>query len=104
MFLSQLHVNVANEPGRKWLGYIYRLHQRLWMAFPDDERKSDDPFFVGAWSGPPPADPKPNRTGSGFLYRVERDGMPRILVQSAQRPNWEYAFQNAPYLVQPEPQ
>jgi CRISPR system Cascade subunit CasE len=104
MFLSRLHVNVANDPGRHWLGNLYHVHQRLWMAFPDAKRLDEDPFFLGAWDGPPIPDPKPKRTEAGFLFRIERDGCPRILVQSVQRPKWEYAFQNAPYLLSRGPE
>jgi CRISPR system Cascade subunit CasE len=108
MFLSLLHVNVGDDPdhprqGRQWLGDIYRVHQRLWMAFPDAQRRAEDPFFLGAWDGPALAEPKPKRREAGFLFRIERDGSPRILVQSAQRPDWEYAFQNAPHLLASEP-
>lgn len=99
MFLSLLHVNVANDAGRNWLGDVYRVHQRLWMAFPDNEGRAADPFFLGAWDGPALADPKPQRRAAGFLFRIERDGRARILVQSAERPDWKYAFQNAPYLL-----
>ena len=109
MFLSLLHVNVGNDPdrdqpGRRWLRDIYRVHQRLWMAFPDPKRREEDPFFLSAWDGPPIPEPKPTRRESGFLFRIERDGLPRILVQSAQQPYWDYAFQNAPYLLANEPQ
>lgn len=108
MFLSLLHVNVGNDPnrprpGRQWLRDIYRVHQRLWMAFPDAQRRAEDPFFLGAWDGPTMPEPKPKRREAGFLFRIERDGDPRILVQSAQRPDWEYAFQNAPHLLARDP-
>ena len=104
MFLSLLNVNVGSDPdrerpGRQWLRNVYHVHQRLWMAFPDAKRLADDPYFLGPWGGPPNQAPTPKRSDSGFLFRVERDGEPRILVQSAQKPNWEYAFQNAPYLL-----
>ncbi len=106
MFLSLLHVNVGDpdcdQPGRRWLRDVYRVHQRLWMAFPDAARRAEDPFFLGAWDGPGVPEPKPKRRVAGFLFRIERDGRPRILVQSVQRPDWEYAFQNAPYLLHQE--
>lgn len=104
MFLSLLPVNVRGEPGRRWLNDIYRVHQRLWMGFPDDVRLADDPFFLGPWDGPGIPEPKPKRREAGFLFRIERDGSPRILVQSVERPNWKYAFQNAPYLLSGESQ
>lgn len=108
MFLSLLHVNVGDDPdrpqpGRLWLRDIYRVHQRLWMAFPDAERRAEDPFFLGAWDGPAIPEPKPNRREAGFLFRIERNVIPRILVQSVQRPDWDYAFQNAPYLLASDP-
>jgi CRISPR system Cascade subunit CasE len=108
MFLSQLLVNTGDDPdrpqpGRQWLSNIYRVHQRLWMAFPDKKILADDPYFLGAWGGPLVTEPKPARDKAGFLFRIERDGKPRILVQSAQRPSWAYAFQNAPYLLADEP-
>lgn len=99
MYLSLLHVNVNHRPGRQWLGNLYRIHQRLWMAFPDQKQRIDDPFFLAPWNGLSLPEPKPPRSEFGFLFRVERDGPARILVQSAQQPDWEYAFQNAPYLL-----
>lgn len=103
MYLSLLHVNVGNRPGRQWLGNLYRIHQRLWMAFPDKESCQADPFFLETWDGPAIAEPKPKRKDAGFLFRVEHDGSPRILVQSTKPPNWEYAFQNAPHLLTSNP-
>lgn len=107
MFLSLLYVNAGGDPerpspGAAWLRDVYRVHQRLWMAFPGDEKRNCDPFFVGSWSVPEEIEPKPRRERAGFLFRIEADGPPRILVQSAQRPDWEYAFQNAPYLLRPK--
>lgn len=105
MFLSQINVDLGNNPdqetpGRRWFSDIYRVHQRLWMAFPSKERKEKDPFFLDPWSVPDEENSsKPKRHEAGFLFRIERDGAPRILVQSFQRPDWEYAFQNAPYLL-----
>ncbi len=99
MFLSLLHVDTSIIPGQKWIRDVYRVHQRLWMAFPNEDRKNEDPFFLGQWKGSGLRDREAERYKAGFLFRIERDGMPRILVQSVQRPNWEYAFQNAPYLL-----
>jgi hypothetical protein len=106
MFLSLLHVNVGRDPdhpARKWLADIYRVHQRLWMAFADDRRRDEDPFFLGVWDGPSLPERKPQRREAGFLFRIERDGCPRILVQSVEEPKWVYAFQNAPYLLARKP-
>lgn len=107
MFLSQLLVNPGShpdqpQPGVQWVRQTYRVHQRLWMAFPDDHRLKEDPFFLGTWSSPEHS--KPRREGEGFLFRIEPDPPLRILVQSATQPQWEYAFQNAPHLLKQAPQ
>lgn len=106
MFLSQLIVNAdggSDHPGNQWIRNVYRVHQRLWMAFPDSEARANDPFFLGPWGIPEGQGAKPTRDRAGFLFRIESDGTPRILVQSAQRPDWDYAFQNAPYLLSGPP-
>lgn len=105
MFLSQLLVNMGDDPdkprpGMAWIKQTYRVHQRIWMAFPDDQRVTADPFFLGEWST---GGAKPKRSDAGFLFRIEPDRPTRILVQSVQKPNWEYAFQNAPYLLTEPP-
>jgi len=106
MFLSQLIVNTAGNPdqprpGREWVRSTYRVHQRIWMAFPDEHKRHADPFFLGAWSTPDGV--KPRRTEAGFLFRVEPDLPTRVLVQSVFRPDWEYAFQNARHLLAETP-
>lgn len=107
MFLSQLLVNMGSHPdkprpGAEWIKQTYRVHQRIWMAFPDEHRLKEDPFFLGTWSTGSAA--KPRREEAGFLYRIEPDPPARILVQSTTKPNWEYAFQNAPHLLTTAPQ
>ncbi len=107
MYLSQLLVDTGHDPdkprpGLEWIKQTYRVHQRLWMAFPDDKRRKEDPFFLGTWS--PERPPKPQRNETGFLFRIEPDRPTRILVQSRQKPDWDYAFQNAPYLLAEPPQ
>jgi CRISPR system Cascade subunit CasE len=107
MFLSQILVNPGSHPdqprpGLDWAKQTYRVHQRIWMAFPDEHRQTEDPFFLGTWSSE--AMSKPRRQEGGFLFRIEPDPPMRILVQSSVRPNWDYAFQNAPYLVAGPPQ
>lgn len=107
MYLSQLLVNTTGNPdqprpGVEWIKNAYRVHQRLWMAFPSDERIEADPFFLGRWETPEAnASGKPRRAEKGFLFRIEPDRPTRILVQSVEKPNWEYAFQNAPHLLLP---
>ncbi len=106
MFLSQLLVNMGDDPdkprpGLEWLKQTYRVHQRIWMAFPDVQRREADPFFLGEWTTEP--GPKPKRDSAGFLFRIEPDRPTRILVQSVARPDWNYAFQNARYLLKDDP-
>ena len=107
MFLSQLLVNPGTHPdkprpGVDWMKQTYRVHQRIWMAFPDTHRMNEDPFFLGTWSSDSLS--KPPRREGGFLFRIEPEPPLRILVQSSERPKWEYAFQNAPYLLTGQPE
>lgn len=107
MFLSQLLVNPGDHPdkprpGLDWMKQTYRVHQRIWMAFPDTHRMKEDPFFLGTWSSDSLA--KPKRQEGGFLFRIEPEPPLRILVQSTEKPRWDYAFQNAPHLLAGEPQ
>lgn len=107
MFLSQLLVNPGDHPdkprpGLGWIKQTYRVHQRIWMAFPDTHRMKEDPFFLGTWSSDSLA--KPKRQEGGFLFRIEPEPPLRILVQSTEKPRWDYAFQNAPHLLAGEPQ
>ena len=107
MFLSQLIVNTAGNPdqprpGRDWVRQIYRVHQRIWMAFPDEHKRKADPFFLGEWSAPDSR--KPRRTEAGFLFRVEPDLPTRVLVQSVLKPDWDYAFQNARHFLAETPE
>jgi CRISPR system Cascade subunit CasE len=121
MYLSRLFVNAGTDPdrprpGRDWLKNVYRVHHRLCMAFPSDKRISrDNPFLA-------PFDEKDfdligrKRSQDGkrdltraeknsFLFRIETSHPPVILVQSygERPPNWDYAFQNAPYLLLRKP-
>lgn len=114
MFLSLLGVNIGNDPdrprpGRLWLRNLYHVHQRLCMAFPSPERKSGDTHFLQPFKA---EDFGQNQvhvargTDSGFLFRVDPQsgGSIVILVQSAIKPDWEYAFHNAEYLLAAPPQ
>lgn len=112
MFLSCLLVNVGADPdrprpGRLWLNNIYRVHQRLSMAFPSDARRSEDPDFLDPFD---PADfgqrDVARGSDAGFLFRVDTPagGNPVILVQSVVEPDWDYAFANAMHLLAAPPQ
>jgi len=96
------------RPGRRWLGNLYRVHQRLCMGFPSPVRVADDAHFLHPFT---PADFAQGHVhterdaDSGFLFRVDPlpAGRAVILVQSAARPDWDYAFHNARYLLAAEP-
>lgn len=114
MYLSCLLIDVGDNPdrprpGRLWLRNLYHVHQRLCMAFPSASRKTDDPDFLKPF--------KPEEFGSeqvhvarcadaGFLFRIDPlpGGRVVILVQSAMKPDWDYAFHNASYLLAAPPE
>lgn len=107
MFLSHLLIDVGGNPdrprpGRKWLGNIYHVHQRLCMAFPTPQQSTEDPRFLQPFN-PKAFDPP------RFLFRIDNsieDNSQRaiILVQSAVKPDWDYAFQNARVFLAAEPE
>ena len=105
MYLSRLTVDLRSDSlGKKWIKNRYRVHQRLCMAFPSDDRVKSDPDFLAPFASGDFAHGHVHverELESGFLYRIDpaSGGHAHILVQSAIRPNWEYAFHNAPYLV-----
>ena len=109
MFLSCLLIDTGinpdrPRPGRMWLRNLYHVHQRLCMAFPSSERKSDDKHFLKPFA---PDDFGKGQVhvkradDSGFLFRIDPGpaGRAVILVQSAVKPDWDYAFQNAGFLL-----
>lgn len=107
MFLSTLLIETGvnpdrPRPGRLWLRNLYRVHQRLCMAFPSVEQKDSDIEFLK------PFDPAgfnhvhgPRTAEQAFLFRIDPQARsnPTILVQSALKPDWDYAFSNAGYLL-----
>jgi CRISPR system Cascade subunit CasE len=126
MFLSCLLIDIGinpdrPRPGRLWLRNLYRVHQRLCMAFPSAPRKDGDPDFLAPYApGDFPeqrhlADKKKTEIDpdvlkdvhsargpdAGFLFRIDPGpaGRAVILVQSAVQPDWDYAFQNARFLL-----
>jgi CRISPR system Cascade subunit CasE len=114
MYLSSLLIDLGNNPdrphpGKSWLRNLYHVHQRLCMAFPSVFRKADDVDFLKPFS----ADDFGNshvhveRTlDSGFLYRIDplHNGRAMIVVQSATKPDWGYAFHNAGFLLASSPE
>lgn len=109
MYLSCLLIHVGSDPdhprpGRLWLRNPYHVHQRLCMAFPSAERRSDDEQFLKPFK---PDDfacgqVHVNRAEeAGFLFRIDPQpgGRAVVLVQSAIEPRWDYAFHNAGYLL-----
>lgn len=131
MYLSTLLIDVGTNPdrvrpGRSWLRNIYRVHQRLCMAFPFPETKVNDPEFLkpyqpGAFRDTKQSDEtvmaaqqessikKPvhvPRDGShNFLFRIDPHpgGRVVIIVHSAMQPDWDYAFHNAQHLLAAPP-
>ena len=107
MYLSYLLINVGTNPdrprpGRLWLRNLYHLHQRLSMAFPSSEQKNNDPLFLKPFSPTGFNHVHGERNlDQGFLFRVDPLPGPSamIIVQSAILPDWEYAFQNTPFLT-----
>lgn len=113
MYLSTLLINVGDHPdrprpGRSWLRNVYRVHQRLCMAFPSEERKQSDKDFLKPYK---PEDfgyhqvHTPRRKDAGFLFRIDPipGGRAVILVQSAVEPDWDFAFHNAMFLLSAPP-
>jgi len=126
MFLSRLYIKIGDDPdrprpGRVWLRNLYRVHQRLCMAFPSDVRRKNDPQFLAPYRpedfpeqrhlADQPAQTvdrivlqdvhSPRNGKQGFLFRIDPQAGGRvvILVQSALEPGWDYAFRNAEYLL-----
>ncbi len=119
MYLSTLLVDTGSNPdrprpGRLWLRNLYRVHQRLCMAFPSATRQQADPECLKPYrpedfpQGRPAAETDAAEMAdgplahvhisrsdrSGFLFRVEPQpgGNAVIVVLSALRPDWHYAF------------
>ena len=113
MYLSSLLIDTGENPdrprpGRLWLRNMYRVHQRLCMAFPSKARAAADPGFLDPFAPNHFSDGHvhiPRAVDAGFLYRVDPRPPARavLLVQSAIKPNWEYAFQNARHLLAADP-
>lgn len=123
MYHSHLLINVGDNPDRpdwnitrKWLRNLYRVHQRLCMAFPPRAPKAQQEERVAAYCAPfgdttlpesrslpgepDTADVHHTRSdNAGFLFRIDQpvdheSGVrrPVIVVQSANWPDWDYAF------------
>ncbi|MCC6159587.1 MAG: type I-E CRISPR-associated protein Cas6/Cse3/CasE [Deltaproteobacteria bacterium] len=104
MYLSNLLIDVGTDPdrprpGRLWLRNVYRVHQRLCMAFPKAEQKDADKQFLTPYN---PNGFQVARDGEhNFLFRIDHvvspdprrsGGCAMILVQSPREPDWDYAF------------
>jgi CRISPR system Cascade subunit CasE len=90
------------RPARLWLRNRYRVHQRLSMGFPLAQLKEEDVRFLLPFEQSGFALEIHNHTRTreaGFLYRIDplTGGRVMIVVQSAIKPDWDFAFQNAPF-------
>ncbi|MCP5497277.1 MAG: type I-E CRISPR-associated protein Cas6/Cse3/CasE [Leptospiraceae bacterium] len=79
MYLTKLDLDMQKRKTANWLQNPYNIHKRLWMAFPAEKHKHNDP---------PP-----------FLYRLELQSQTRILVQSKNKPSWQLAFKDFDILL-----
>ncbi len=86
MYFSCLEINTKNEKAVNWMTNLYRVHQRLYMAF--EQQKN-------------------NKLEPDFLYHLEEDfnkegrPQPRILVLSNIEPFWNKAFNGENFLSDP---
>ncbi len=96
MYLTELKLNLRNRATINWIDNPYRVHQRLWMALPDDIKKAHENkinFDIKDRAAPP------------FLFRLQTDFIrngkpcPRILVQSAAEADWHTAFSDVSFLI-----
>lgn len=114
MYYSALMIDVGDNPdrprpGRTWLRNLYHVHQRLCMAFPATTRQADDRDFLQPYRPEDFAADQvhvPRGNYAGFLFRIDAvvGGGAVILVQSANLPDWGYAFHNAGHLLATAPQ
>ncbi len=111
MFLSSLLIDTGENPdrprpGRLWLRNMYRVHQRLCMAFPTAARSENDPQFVQPYQRDDFIHVHGCRTNDqAFLFRVDSlaGGRVVVLIQSAIKPDWDYGFHNAQHLLAAPP-
>ncbi|MBI5248089.1 MAG: type I-E CRISPR-associated protein Cas6/Cse3/CasE [Desulfomonile tiedjei] len=123
MYHSHLLINVGDNPDRpdwnicrRWLRNLYRVHQRLCMAFPSSKPPQHEretaycrPFSSSGFPAlcelpvqiPDDDRPQMRAAKSGFLFRIDypvdsiQGGRrPVIIVQSEgpEPPDWDYAF------------
>lgn len=112
MYLSYLLIDAGDNPdrprpGRLWLRNAYRVHQRLCMGFPSQALIAADKGFLKPYKPEAFVHVHGERTArQAFLFRVDpRPGAnPVIIVQSALKPDWDYAFHNAMHLLAAPPQ
>jgi len=107
MYLSQLLINVGDDPdrprpGRLWLRNVYRVHQRLSMGFPSAGKLKSDREFLKPYMSDDFGSVHVQRSNAeAFLFRIDPlpGGRAMVLVQSAVQPDWGYAFSNAVFLL-----
>ena len=112
MYLSCLLIDAGENPdrprpGRLWLRNVYRVHQRLCMAFPSKALIAADENFLKPYRPEAFVDVHGERTAEqAFLFRIDpRPGAsPIIIVQSALKPDWDYAFRNSMHFLAAPPE
>lgn len=114
MYMSCLLIELGSNPdrprpGRLWIRNRYHVHQRLCMAFPAASRKAQDVNFLKPFNPNDFSDGQVHvvrEMESGFLFRIDpcSSNHAVILVQSAIKPDWEYAFYNARHLLAAPPE
>ena len=100
MYKSIIYVDTGSfdnpAPGRFWLRDRYRVHQRLCMAFPKKDKLEQDPLFLQPYNEKEFENFNVPRNIGGFLFRHITPNI--LIVQSHQKPNWEYCFQNSSFI------
>lgn len=107
MYISLLTIDL--NTAKNWIRNRYLIHQRLCMGFPSVDRIKGDPDFLAPFvESDFGHDHVHVRRGTqhGFLFRIDPAPKRRahIFVQSALKPDWDYAFRNAPHFMAFPPQ
>jgi CRISPR system Cascade subunit CasE len=95
MYITELQLDLKNRATINWLRNPYKIHQRLWMAMPEEVKERHKDKEKSSIK---------DRLPSPFLFRVEPEfikngrAYPRILVQTVIVSDWETAFEGTKFL------